>query len=99
MIEWCLNYKLPEPIFEEVAKSLVVTFRKYRVSEENMKILSKEERIIVEYIKENDKISRKECVRLFNISSTTAFRYFKSLERKKIIIMKGKGKNIYYVLL
>jgi len=98
IIKECLSHGLPEPLFEEITGSLVVTFRKYRVSEEIIKELSREERIIIDFIKENGKISRKECVKLLDTSSTTAFRYFKSLERKKIIKMMGKGKNIYYIL-
>ena len=34
MIKDCLNHGLPEPLFEEITKSLVVTFRKYKISED-----------------------------------------------------------------
>ena len=32
IIEECLNYGLPEPLFEEISGSLVVTFRKYKIT-------------------------------------------------------------------
>jgi len=98
IVELCLKYGLPEPVFEEVSGSFIITFRKYKISEEIMKVLSNEERVIVDFIKENGRISRKECVELLNISPTTAFRHFKSLEKKKILKRIGKGKNVYYVL-
>ena len=44
IIKSCLEYGLPEPLFEEISGSLVVTFRKYKISEEIMRELSEEER-------------------------------------------------------
>lgn len=99
IIKECLNYNLPEPVFEEISGNLVVTFRKYRITEERLKELRDEERIIVEYIKNQGKISRKECVKLLNISPATAFRYLKSLEERELVEKKGKGKNTFYVLI
>lgn len=55
------------------------------ITEETCKELNEEERIIVGYIKEHDKISRQECVELLKISPTTAFRYLGALERKDFI--------------
>jgi len=90
---------LSEPLFEEITGSLVLTFRKYVITEETCKELNEEERIIVGYIKEHDKISRQECVELLKISPTTAFRYLGALERKDFIEKKGKGKNVVYPLI
>lgn len=50
MIELCQKYRLPEPTFEEIGGSFVVTFRKSRISEEIMKGLSEEEKIIMNYL-------------------------------------------------
>lgn len=98
IIKECLSHGLPEPIFEEITGNLVVTLRKYKITEEIMKKLSPEKKKIVSYIKEQGKILRRECVKLLNVSPVTAFRYFKSLEKENIIERKGKGKNIFYVL-
>jgi len=98
IIKSCLDHGLPEPLFEEISGSLVVTFRKYKISEEVMRELSEKERNIVEFIKEKGQISRQECVSLLNVSPTTAFRYLKSLEKRNIIKRIGKGKNVRYIL-
>jgi len=98
IIKSCLEHDLPEPLFEEVSKSLVVTFRKYQVSEETMKELNKRQRNIIMYIREHGKITRSECMKLLNTSKDTAFRELLALQKKNILIRCGKGKNIYYVL-
>ncbi|MBU2598600.1 MAG: DeoR family transcriptional regulator, partial [Actinobacteria bacterium] len=98
MIKECLSYDLPEPLFEEIAGNLVVTFRKYKITEEILKELKEQEKLIVNYILSHKRISRKECTDLLKVSPATAFRYFKSLENKGIIKREGKGKNIYYML-
>jgi len=98
IIEECKKHGLPEPLFEEVTGSLVVTFRKYKISEEIMKGLSERQRIIVEYLKEHGKISRSECMKLLNTSKDTAFREFLTLQKKDILMRHGRGKNVYYTL-
>jgi len=98
MIEWCQNYRLPEPAFEEIGGSFVVTIRKYKISEEIMKGLSEEEKIIMNYLKTENKINRKMGMQLLGISKSTLFRILKSLEDEGLIKKRGKGKNIYYML-
>jgi len=93
-----LKYDLPEPIFEEVSGSFIITFGKYKISEEIMKGLSERQRIIVEYLKKHEKISRGECMKLLNMSKDTAFREFLTLQKKDILIRHGRGKNVYYTL-
>jgi ATP-dependent DNA helicase RecG len=44
IVEWCLKYGLPEPIFEEASGSLVVTLRKYRVSDEDLEKLNERQK-------------------------------------------------------
>jgi predicted HTH transcriptional regulator len=39
-----LKYGLPEPIFEEASGSLVVTLRKYRVSDEDLEKLNERQK-------------------------------------------------------
>ncbi len=98
MVETCLNAGLPEPIFEEVAGDLVVTFRKYHLSEEILKELSGRQEKIVDYLKVHEKVNRKICMELLNISKDTTVRELSSLQEKGIVKRNGKGKNIYYVL-
>ncbi len=98
MIEKCLNYGLPEPLFEEISGNLVVTFRKYNISEEIVKSLTKEEKIIIDYLVKEKKINRKIGLQILKVSKSTLFRVYKSLEDKDLIKKEGKGKNIYYIL-
>ena len=98
MIEWCQNYRLPEPAFEEIGGSFVVTIRKCKIFEEIMKGLSKEEKIIMNHLKTENKINRKMGMQLLGVSKSTLLRIFKSLEEKGSIKKGGKGKNIYYML-
>lgn len=98
MIEWCLNYDFPEPFFEEIGGSFVVTIRKYKISEEIMEGLSEEEKVIINHLKIEKNINRKKGIQLLGVSKSTLLRIFKSLEERGLIKKCGKGKNIYYVL-
>jgi len=98
MIEWCLKHGLPEPIFEEVVGSLVVTFRKYKISGDVLKRFNERQRKVAEYLKVHEKITRSEYVKLANCSERTAFRDLEKLLKNKIIVRKGRGKKTYYEL-
>jgi ATP-dependent DNA helicase RecG len=98
IINSCLNYGLPEPLFKEVSGGLVVTLRKFQVTEDVLKVLSERQRDIVEYLREHEKINRKECMSLLNTSKDTAYRDLSELSKNGIITRIGKGKNSYYVL-
>ena len=63
-----------------------------------MKGLSEEEKIIMNYLKTENKINRKMGIQLLGVSKSTLLRIFKSLEKKGLIKKGGKGKNIYYML-
>jgi len=98
IVDSCVSHGLPEPLFEEMSGGLVVTLRKYRVTEELMKELEEQEKAIVNHIMDKGRITRQECEKLLQVSTMSAFRYLKALEDKKIIVRKGSGKNIHYVL-
>jgi len=98
IIKDCLKHGLPEPLFEEVAKDLVITFRKYRITEKILEELTDRQRKIIEYLKEHGRISRKESIEILNVSKDTVFREFNYLQEKGIIKRKGEGRNVYYVL-
>ena len=98
MIEECLNYKLPEPIFEEITGSLVVSFKKYRILEKDLEKLNERQKRAINYLKTHKKITRSEYVKLTDCSERTAFRDIESLKIDKILIRKGEGKKTYYEL-
>ena len=54
--------------------------------------------IIVNYIKENNKITRLEVEKLLNIGNTRSKQIINKLLDDELIIKKGTGKNTYYVL-
>ena len=100
IIDACLNHGLPEPVFEELSGSLVVTLRK-RITEEFLRETGLNERQIkaVSHIREKGSITNKEYQVLFDVSRITATRDFKLLEEKGILDRIGKGKrNLKYVL-
>jgi len=98
MIDMCLNFGLPEPVFEHIAGDFVVTFRKYHISEEILDKLSERQKKIVDYLKQHKKIKRKDCIDLLGLSKDTAVRELIDLRRKGIIVRLGEGKNTYYIL-
>lgn len=101
IIRMCLDWGLPEPLFEEVAGSLVVTFRKSKLTEENIEKLGLTERQkkAVEYLRKNKKITSKIYAKMFGITERTARNDMHDLIAKKVIEKKGvSDKTAYYVL-
>ncbi len=98
IIEWCLKHGLPQPIFEEISGGLVVTLRKYKISEDELEKLKERQRKVIEYLKAHKRISRSEYTKLTSCSERTAFRDLEELTKSRIIIRKGGGKKTYYEL-
>jgi len=98
IIKECLKNGLPEPLFELITENLIVTFRKYKVTEEGLKQLNERQMKAVDFLKIHKKITRSEYVKLIGCSERTAFRDLEELVKKKIITRKGKGKKTYYEL-
>ena len=89
---------MPEPVFEEITKNLVITFRKYKISEQEIQKLNERQKQAIEYLKTHKKITRSEYVKLTGSAERTAFRDIEELFKDKIIIRKGAGKQTYYEL-
>ena len=101
IIEECLNHGLPEPLFEEISGSLVVTFRKTKLTKEYLEDLdlNKRQVEIINYLKEHKRITSKEYANHFKITDRTARNDLKELIDKNIIERKGvSDKTTYYVL-
>jgi len=94
IIDACLDYGLPEPVFEELSGSLVVTLRK-GITEELLREKGLNERQIkaVSYIREKGGITNKGYQVLFDVSRITVTRDFKLLEGEGILKRIGKGKR------
>ena len=100
IIDACVAHGLPEPIFEELSGSLVVTLRKM-ISKESLMGMDLNERQIkaVSYVEEKGSITNKEYQVLFDVSRVTATRDLKLLEGKDLLKRIGKGKrDLKYVL-
>jgi len=100
MIDICLEWGLPEPVFKEVAGGLVVTVRK-EITEEFLreKGLNERQMKAVFYVRERGSISNKEYQELLNVSRATATRDLRLLEGKEILRQVGKGRrDLKYVL-
>lgn len=99
MVNLCLKWGLPEPLFEYVSGDFVVTFRS-ELTEERMERLGLNPRQIkaIEYIKEYGKINRMEYIKLNEVSNATAKRDLRELIVKNMLKSRGVGPKIHYIL-
>ncbi len=98
IIEECLMHGLPEPLFEEISGSIVVSFRKSYTLEVLEKLGLNERQIkSIEYIKKQGNITNREYQNLCSgISRETLRKDLNDLIVKKIIVRRGQNKGIYY---
>ncbi len=99
MIRDCLDYGLPEPEFKDSGTSIIVTFRKAKLTEEMMEKLglNTRQRGVLRYLEENN-ITRPEYEREYNVSKRTANRELSKLVELGLIKKKGKGPSVHYTL-
>ena len=98
IIQECVDYGLPEPLFEEISGSIVVTLKKYKISDEDLENLNERQRKAIEYLKIHRTISRSQYSKLTNCSERTASRDIDGLFENNIVVRKGRGKKTYYEL-
>ena len=100
IIEWCIDWGLPEPEFEFTGTSLVVTFRKSRLTDEYLEQLGLNDRQkrAVTHLKERGKIDRKTYCDICGVGKTVAHEELADMVNKELITMVGKGRGVYYIL-
>jgi ATP-dependent DNA helicase RecG len=101
IVRMCTDWGLPEPLFEVVTGSLVVTLRKSKLTEEYIQKLDLTERQqkAVEYMRTNKKITSKVYASMFGITERTARNDIHDLIAKMVIEKKGTSdKTAHYVL-
>ncbi len=100
MVDWCIEWGLPEPDFEQITGDFVVTFRKSRLTEEHLQKLGVEEKEkrIIKLLESQGKITSGDIQKMFGVTRDTANRYLRKLIALDIIERKGKGRLIYYIL-
>lgn len=91
---------LPDLKIEADQNEFNLWFTKDKYTEEYLRSLGLNERQIkaVLYVKEKGKITNMEYRGLFNLSDEGARLDLKSLVEKNILIIKGKGRSLYYAL-
>lgn len=99
IIKETINHGLPEPIFEDTGTGFIVTFRKYRITDEILGQLNERQRKAIEYLRTHEKITNPGYLKLNpNITDRTALNDLKELVRKGIIKASGEKKQRYYLL-
>jgi len=99
IIKECLKHGLPEPLFEEIAGNLVVTFRKYKISEDILDQLNERQKKAIDFLKEHGKITNKDFQKLCpDVTRETLRKDLKDMINKKIITKKGTKRGVYYDL-
>ncbi|MBU1974549.1 MAG: putative DNA binding domain-containing protein, partial [Nanoarchaeota archaeon] len=101
IVEWCVDWSLPEPEFEFTGTSIVVTFRKPFAREELAKLgLNERQLNAIEYVEKKGSITNKEYQELNNSIKRTATRDLAGLAQKGIFRVVGKGKReLKYILI
>jgi ATP-dependent DNA helicase RecG len=100
IVEWCVDWGLPEPEFEFTGTSLALTFRKSKLTEEYIERLGLNERQMkaIEYLKEHNHISNKEYREINTIGKVVAVKELNQMVKKGILKTVGKGRALRYEL-
>lgn len=98
----CIDHGLKEPFIEESGDFIGVRF--FREEKDLNQIPTDSDRIptdsdrIINYIKNNSKITKKEVMELLNYKETKAKDYLNSLLEQEILERKGQGRITHYIL-
>lgn len=92
-----------KPIFDATENTFSITLPNINYEEIASKsnIISpslSQEDIIINYLKEYNKINRNEAEKLLNVSKTRAYEVLNNMLEKNVIKKENTGKNTYYVL-
>lgn len=100
IVEWCVDWGLPEPEFEFTGTSLALTFRKSKLTEEYIERLGLNERQMkaIKYLKEHGHISNKEYREINTIGKVVAVKELNQMVEKGILKIVGKGRALRYEL-
>ena len=100
IIEWCVDWGLPEPEFEFTGTSLVVTFRKSKLTDEYLEQLglNKRQKKAITYLKEDGRIDRRTYCDICGVGKTVAHEELADMVNKELIEMVGRGRGVCYML-
>jgi ATP-dependent DNA helicase RecG len=98
MIQSCIDQGLPEPLFEIKSGNVVVTLKKYRITNEILSTLNERQRKAIDYLVEYGKITNREYREVNpNISSDMALKDLKKLVNSGILKPMGGTRARYYI--
>ncbi len=97
IIRETVNHGLPEPVFEDTKTSFVLTFRKYVISEETIRMLNERQRYVLEKIRSEGFVKSIDVQKQFNVTRDTANRDLNHMMELKVIKREGIGKSIRYI--
>lgn len=98
MIQSCIEQGLPEPIFEIKSNNVVVTFKKYMITDELLNSLNERQRKSIDYLFEHNKITNSEYREINpDISPGMAFKDLKKLVDMGILKPMGGKRARYYI--
>lgn len=97
IIEKCVDSGLPDPLFEEITGSLVVTFRKYPIDEEMLEDLNRRQKEAIKYLKEHKSIKSGDLQEIFpEVSRETLRKDLKDLTERGVIKKTGAKRGTEY---
>ncbi len=99
IISETINHGLPEPVFEDTKTSFVLTFKKYKITDEVLAELNELQKKAIEYLRTRKKITSKDYMRINpDITDRTALNDFNAMIEKSIIRAVGEKKYRHYIL-
>ena len=100
MIDICLEWGLPEPLFEDIAGGLVVTFRKFHLPEDIERFgLNERQRKAIEFVKQYGKITLGEFKKFYpDVAERTLRKDLDDLVKLELIKAIGEKRGRKYAL-
>jgi ATP-dependent DNA helicase RecG len=99
IVKWCKEWKLPEPDFEEIGTSFVVTFQsKYKVDDLHPIKLNERQQKAIEYLENNTYITNTKYREINDISKALASEELSFMVKQLIINKIGNGRSTKYIL-
>lgn len=99
IVKWCKEWKLPEPDFEEIGTSFVVTFKTiFSYDYLNTLNLNERHKKAIEYLRENQYITNTEYRKINNIGKVLASKELNHMVEKSLLKRIGSGRSIKYII-
>ena len=99
MVTECLDWRLPEPEFEEVGGCFVVRFRnvKHAISLLGEEGLNERQTAVLALLRQGGSISSPEYAATYQVSRTTAFRELRAMTSRGLLSLIGRTRTARYI--